>query len=516
MLFDENDRIDEMNTPESPEEPQTYGQDPGTEPEAPKAPEPVNNSFSRPQPVQPYNEERETWREPTYEAAGSGEGAYTPGRYAYGAQNYQPQPAPEKPKKKKSHGFLKAACLVVVCALVAGLASWAVCDYMLEHNAAESDGRQVVINQASTVANDQTAAPDESGTLTANQIYNLGLKQVVGVNTALNNYNIFGQTTTRAVSGSGFIISEDGYILTNYHVISYAVVYGGDLTVLMEDGTSYPAQIVGYVESNDVAVIKIDAKGLTPVTLGDSDKMLVGEWVCAIGNPLGELEYTATFGNISAQDRVITTTDDISGATTSINMFQIDAAVNHGNSGGPVYNSRGEVIGIVTAKYSDAEEGIESLGFAIPINDAVSIATQLIERGYVTGAGLGIKGTNVEEFYKSYAIEYYNIPSGCYVVEVNEGEAADKAGVQVHDIITAVGGKAVSSIDELKMALRRYAPGDTETLTVYRMNSDLSGQSIELTVTFGELQEEETTNDQQQQQQSQGGFGFDWPFGWNW
>ena len=228
----------------------------------------------------------------------------------------------------------------------------------------------------SSVENDaprDTAPASPSGTLTGDQIYyDLACQQVVGVNTSFTT-NAFGMSTPRAVSGSGFIISEDGYILTNYHVISYAVVYNGKLTVLTKDGTTYDAKVIGYLESNDIAVIKIDAKGLKPVALGDSDKMLVGEAVYAVGNPLGELEYSMTDGIVSAQDRMITTRDDITNATTSINMFQITAAVNAGNSGGPVYNSRGEVIGIVTAKYAD--EGIEGLGFAIPINDAVSVAT---------------------------------------------------------------------------------------------------------------------------------------------
>ncbi len=520
MTFDENENRN--------------GQEPvyGGEEQSPATPEerasaaPEEQSFTPPQdtgaarvpPVQSYMDQRESWRDPSYEAASSGEGVYSPGRYAYGAQSWQ-QPArePEKPKKpRKKHGFLKAACLVVICALVSGLCSWAVVDYMLDHNQSQNGGKQVVINQASPISGTQTdvpaADPDGKG-LTGNQIYELGLKQVVGVNTSLTNTNIFGQTTTRAVSGSGFIISEDGYILTNYHVISYAVVYGGELTVLMENGTKYPAEVVGYAESNDVAVIKIDATGLSPVTMGDSDKMLVGEWVYAIGNPLGELEYTMTPGIVSARDRVITTNDDITGAATSINMFQISAAVNHGNSGGPVYNSRGEVIGIVTAKYADAEEGIESLGFAIPINDAVNIATQLIEKGYVAGAGLGIRGTDTTEAYKAFAIETYNIPNGCFVTTVDPGSAAEAAGLKVGDIITGFGDRTITGMSDLQLALRRYAPGDVEKITVYRMGANLAGETLELTVTLQEKVEEPSTTEQQTQGQGNSGNPF-WPW-WN-
>lgn len=582
MLFDENNGI---NTPEEPEtpaapEPPIYNppeagmpedpepvttaapepdtpepvfnaapETPAPEPAAPAAPEPApqwqapqwqppqsqwqapDSAQPDPEPVrQPYTQEHESWRDPAVESAAPSGDAYTPGRYAYGAQNYQ-QPAMDvgssgkrkkhKQKEKKSHGFLKAVCLAVICALVSGLASWAVVDYMLEHREQSDPGKQVVLG--SIVSNSgedggQTAPqPAVTGVLTGNQIYNLGLQQVVGVNTSLTT-NIFGQTSTSAVSGSGFIISEDGYILTNYHVISYAVVYGGELTVLMEDGAKYPAEVVGYIESNDVAVIKIDAAGLTPVAFGDSDAMQVGETVYAIGNPLGELEYTMTDGIVSALDRVISTTDDITGVQTSINMFQISAAVNHGNSGGPVYNSRGEVIGIVTAKYSDADEGIESLGFAIPINDAVSIATQLIEHGYVAGAGLGITGRNVSLIYSEMAMEAYGIPYGVIVESVNSGSAAEAAGIKPGDIITALGDTEVASMDELKMLLRRYTAGETETITVYRMDTRNTGESMDLTITFEEQPVEDQTNTQPSTDQNQG--TTTWPWGswgnWGW
>lgn len=510
MTYDENERM----TPSD-----QSGAAPVFPTETPEDAAPRQEAV-RPEPVrQPYTQEHESWRDPAVEPTTGGEGVYSPGRYAYGAPSFQqPASAPGtgKQKKKHKHGFLKAVCLVLVCALVSGLASWAVVDYMLDHSEKPDPGRQVIINQANTIASDQSGTPADGGVLSGNQIYNLGLQQVVGVNTSLTT-NIFGQTSTQAVSGSGFIISEDGYILTNYHVISYAVVYGGELTVLMEDGTKYPAEVVGYIESNDVAVIKIDATGLSPVTLGDSDKMLVGEWVYAIGNPLGELEYTMTPGIVSAQDRVITTTDDITGVQTSINMFQISAAVNHGNSGGPVYNSRGEVIGIVTAKYADAEEGIESLGFAIPINDAISIATQLIENGYVVGAGLGITGRDVSLIYSEMAMEAYGIPGGVIVESVNEGSAAEAAGIKSGDIITGVGGAEVTSMDGLKMILRRYTAGDTETITVYRMDTRTTGESLELTITFEEQPEEETAN-QQQNTPNQGGMTWPWGSwgGWGW
>ena len=309
------------------------------------------------------------------------------------------------------------------------------------------------------------------------------------MNTSVNTTNIWGQTTARAVSGSGFVISTDGYIMTNYHVISYAVRYGGELTVMFEDGTSVKAEkIVGYSEENDVAVIKIDASDLTlnPVAFGDSDALQVGETVYAIGNPLGELTYSMTPGIVSALDRVITTRDEDTGAYKSINMFQISAAVNSGNSGGPVYNSNGEVVGIVTAKYSD--EGVEGLGFAIPINDAVDIAKQLIEKGYVTGASIGIMTRyDVDTYYQASVINTYGIPNGVIVDSVIEGSAAEKAGVKAGDIITGINGQSASGLDELRMILRKLNPGDAGTISIYRMSGAIGqGESLELDIVFDE------------------------------
>ena len=443
------------------------------------------------------------WSEPAYESASKEkeEDIYTPGRYAYGAQNSHEAASKEEKKPRKKNGFLKAVCLVLVCALVSGATCWGVVDHLMD----ERGGTQVVLgssqtnNAGSESGEDSTNADNTSHTgttLTAQEIYELACQQAVGVNTQLTT-NIFGMTSTQAVSGSGFIISDDGYIMTNFHVISYAVRYGGELTVLMHDGSSYPAEIVGYVEANDVAILKIDATGLTPVTLGNSDGMEVGEQVYAVGNPLGELTYTMTDGIVSALDRVITTQDETTGETQSINMFQISAAVNSGNSGGPVYNEYGEVIGIVTAKYN--ESGVEGLGFAIPINDAVSLATQLIEQGYVTGAALGVQVKNVTDMYQNFAIQYYNYPLGVSVVEVNTGSAAEDAGIRQGDIITAIDGESAESIDELQLLLRRYSPGDQATVTVYRMGQTLGeGEYVDLEVTFEESAAQTETNNSQQ------------------
>lgn len=320
--------------------------------------------------------------------------------------------------------------------------------------------------------------------ITGQEVYALGCQQVVGINVEMTAAGTLGQESGGVVSGAGIIITEDGYILTNYHVVEAAVTGGYDITVMFNDGTTYTAAFVGHEsDESDVAVIKIDAAGLNAATIGDSNKMVVGETIYAIGNPLGELTYTVTSGIVSAMDRAITFTDSETGATdTTINMFQIDAAVNAGNSGGPVYNGKGEVIGIVTAKYDSAYTDygttIEGIGFAIPINDAIDIAVDLIEYGYVAGKpSFGIEVRTIS----SAEAEYYSLVVGAYVATVYEDSAADKAGIQVGDIITQLGDTEITSFSDLSSAKKDYSAGDTAKITVYR-----KGEYMELELTFDE------------------------------
>ncbi len=314
--------------------------------------------------------------------------------------------------------------------------------------------------------------------LAATDIYELACRQVVGIATEVTYQSYYGPQNG-TVTGSGFIISSDGYILTNYHVIEYAAEGGYPVTVMLYNGDSYPATIVGYEnDDSDVAVLKIDAAGLDAAVLGDSDSIRVGESIYAVGNPLGELDYTMTRGIISAMDREITTDN----GSTAINMFQIDAAVNSGNSGGPVYNGEGKVVGIVTAKYSDtyAEMGIEGLGFAIPIGDAVNIANDLIQNGYVRGkAYMGISTKSVS----SAAAQYYNMVEGAYVYGLVDGSCAQAAGLHMGDIITAVDRFPVASTTDLQAALKNYSAGDSAVLTVYR-----DGEVLTLDIVFDEKQ----------------------------
>lgn len=230
----------------------------------------------------------------------------------------------------------------------------------------------------------------------------------------------------------------------------------------------------GVEESNDIAVLKIDAANLSPADLGDSDSLTVGDTVYAVGNPLGDLDFSMSTGHVSALDRVIKTDENVD----SINMFQIDAAVNSGNSGGPVYNTRGEVIGVVTAKYSDT--GVEGIGFAIPINDAASIAQDLITNGYVTGkAYMGVK---LDERYTSMYSQYYGMPLGAYVYSVDPGSSAEKAGLRPGDIITGLGDADVSCYDDLSSAVKSFSAGDTTEVRIYR-----AGENLTVSITFDEL-----------------------------
>ena len=393
---------------------------------------------------------------------------------------YTPPEKPVKaPKEKKPHGkWVKALCLCLVCALLGGLCGAGIMAGSMNSRIAAVEQRLEEQAKGTLSIGSQTSStPAPVSTTTAAKpiaaIYDQACNEVVGITTEVTYTNFFGQTSSSAVSGSGFIVSPDGYILTNYHVIEYAYKGNYAITVMLHDGTRYEASIVGVEDCNDIAVLKIDASGLDPVTFGDSDKLSVGDDVYAVGNPLGELEFSMTTGHVSALDRLITTED----GSEAINMFQIDAAVNSGNSGGPVYNANGEVVGIVTAKYSDT--GVEGLGFAIPINDAAKIANDLITKGYVTGKAY--MGVSIDERYNSMYSQYYNMPIGAFVKSVESGSCAESAGIQAGDIITRLGDVEITGYSDLKQAIKQYSAGDSAELELYR-----AGESRTLTVTFDE------------------------------
>jgi serine protease Do len=426
----------------------------------------------------------------------------------YTVENAAPQSEP--PKKKKKGGKARWIALCLVCALVggvaggAGVAAFGGMLFPSSTTIYESGRTPTVVNVAKV---------DGRTALTVDQVYEANLASVVGVNGDVTT-NFWGQTVRNAVAGSGFVITSDGYILTNYHVIDGVE----DLKVTFADGTSYDAVLVGGEEANDVAVLKIDATGLTPVVVGNSSDMKVGEQVVAIGNPLGELTFTLTAGYVSALDRNIT----MSGGST-INVMQTDAAINSGNSGGPLFNIYGEVIGITNAKYSNngdsSSASIEGVGFAIPINDVIDMVTDIMEHGYVTGKPfLGVQVEDVDS-----AAQQYGVPAGASVKLITPGYAAEKAGLKEGDIVTAINDTEITSASALTTALKEYKAGDTVSLTVYR-----NGESQQLQVTLDEKTAEsaQAQNDyitqrqeeqQQQQQQQQGGnygYGWNWPFGW--
>ena len=392
---------------------------------------------------------------------------------------------PKAPRKKpgRAGSFARTLCLCLACALLGGLGGGAyVASRLTERVDALQQGmselkEQGLAKEGGTLAS--ATAAGETGVMSAASIYDRACRQVVGITAEVAYTNIFGISGSSAVTGTGFIVSENGYIVTNYHVIEYAYGAGQAPAVILHDGTSYTAAVIGVEESNDIAVLKIDAANLTPVNLGDSDSLAVGDTVYAVGNPLGDLEFSMSTGHVSALDRVIRTEE----SADSINMFQIDAAVNSGNSGGPVYNDRGEVIGVVTAKYSDT--GVEGIGFAIPINDASSIAQDLITKGYVTGkAYMGVK---LDERYNAMYSQYYGMPMGAYVYSVDANSSAEEAGLCPGDIITSLGEVEVSCYDDLHSAIKDFSAGDTTDVGVYR-----AGEELSLSITFDELTPEST------------------------
>ena len=418
---------------------------------------------------------REDYSDAHFERA---EESTVPPRY-YTPPDRSVRPARKNSREKKSVGLI---CTVLGAAILGGLAGSVITGTAMERQIGSLESRltevetilQETISLAEASDSVERAVTDAGfpAEMKPSDIYAQATKLVVGVRTEYTVTNFFGMTSSGAVSGSGFLISEDGYILTNFHVVEEAFNRGLRIEVITYDGSQYTASIVGVESANDIAVLKIDAEGLSAAEFGDSDTLLVGDTVYAVGNPLGELEFSMSTGHVSALDRVIKTQE-----SEEINMFQVDAAVNEGNSGGPVFNTAGKVIGIVTAKYSSS--GVEGLGFAIPINDARSIANDLITKGYVTGKAF--MGVSLDNRYNSMYSQYYGTPLGAFVSGVTPGSAAERAGIQSGDIITAIGDYSVAEYNDLKSALRHFSAFDNTEITVYR-----SGAELHIPLTFDE------------------------------
>ena len=430
------------------------------------------NGTSQEIPVQ----EPVTQENPIEEAPAVQEEALTPKEEAPTPQENTQYHYAYKPAKKKKKGWTagKVIALALVCCLIGSMLG--VGGTVLGYRFLPYLG--VDVPNGSTSINVGKREPvkleinevDTGKQMTPAQIYAANVNATVGINTSVTTKNYWGYPTTAAVSGSGFVLTPDGYVATNYHVVKGA----NDIKVTMFDGTTYSAILLGYNESKDVAVLKMEATGLQAVVLGDSDKMNVGEEIMAIGNPLGELTFSLSTGVVSALNREVTFSD-----SGTMELIQTDCAINSGNSGGAMFNSYGEVVGIATGKYSGTTGGgsyIDNIGFAVPINDIKNIVEQVITKGYVAKAYLGVTFTNV----KQEAI-LYGIPKGAGITAVDKDSPAQQAGIQVKDIITHVGETVVEDMNGLAKAVDDCKPGDTVELTIYRM-----GQTIKVQVTFGE------------------------------
>ena len=398
--------------------------------------------------------------------------------------------APAAPVKNKKCGAKILAVVAIMLILCIATNIAITCHWQSQKAAMEQamEEKFAALEQLFKEYRENVSIPlPEEGPLTPAQVYSKNVKAVVAVTCQYKTDYGYGES-----SGSGFIITADGYVVTNYHVIEGAQ----QISVQMTEGKALKAQVVGYEPSNDIAVLKVQGENLPIVELGSSDALIVGDQVSAIGNPLGELTSTLTVGYISAKDRVITTDGSV------INMLQTDAAINAGNSGGPLFNMYGQVVGIITAKYSNnGSEGasIEGLGFAIPIDDVKGMIEDLMEFGYIKGAYLGVTVRDVNQEGQSYGL-----PAGAYIEEVVDGLAADKAGLRSGDIITALGGYDVDSLTGLTRALRRFEPGDNVVAVVYRVST---GETLYLKINLGEKPTE-----QNQGNSNQGGW-FDDFFG---
>ena len=445
------------------------GQPAGTQPEQPQAEQSgyPNVGSSGMNTANQYN------NEPEPQAAAPDAGSTVP------PTEVPPQQpaAPEPPKKKKHHvNGGKVACSAVALVLVAamGFAGGFV-------GAKFGGSGKVVIQQVAPSGSSSSSGSDSSITsasasgssLTTEQVADLVSPSVVVITTeqvVYSQWSWYGQSQVESGAGSGVVISSDGYILTCAHVVSGA----SNITVTIGD-TDYPATVVGEDDTSDVAVLKIDATDLTPATVGNSDSLAVGESVLAVGNPLGELGGTVTSGIVSALNRSVTIQGTSS--TNTMSLIQMDASVSPGNSGGGLFNMNGELIGLVNAKSSSSDA--EGLGFAIPINDAIQVAQDLLENGYVSGRPyMGITYIAVTDAQTAQLnVNAY----GVYVVDVVQGGPADKAGLKAGDRIVSIDGTEIAQKDDLGTLMQQHTAGDTLSITVAR-----DGQMQTVSLTLGE------------------------------
>ena len=401
--------------------------------------------------------------------------------------NYIPHepvyPQPPKPKKERK-GMRRGISILLVLALVLGSCG-ATAFFMNLHWQNEMKNLTQQMNDKIAAVQKETGKQNAGGTvsgrplasgeyLTPGEVYEQNVDAVVAVTVQVEDYDNYGRPVTGFSSGTGFFISPDGYVITNYHVIEG----GTEVTVTTHDNEEFTAEIIGYEANNDLAVLKVAGENLPCVTVGSSSDLMVGDQVVAIGNVLSTFASSLTVGYVSGVDRVVDTQG------VAMNMIQTDVAINSGNSGGPLFNMKGEVVGITTAKFSGQSSSgvsIEGIGFAIPMDDVNGMIEDLRNFGYVTGAYLGVLVLDVDA-----SAQYYGIPAGAYVESVTEDGAAQRGGILAKDIITEVGGYPVTSVSDLTRVLRKFSAGETVSVEVYR-----SGQMKTLSVVLDEKPREE-------------------------
>ena len=414
--------------------------------------------------------------------------------YHYKYSSQEEQHAWEAATKKKKNSIwkksgVKVTALLLACALVGGGAGFG--GAALARSVGVGGG--TAIHQSDRTVQEVTVKKVTGQTLmTPAEVYASTVGSVVSINCSAVSTNIFGQRVESASSGSGFVITQDGYIVTNHHVVASA----SSVKVTMYDGKEYSAAVVGSDSDYDVAVLKVETTGLQPVTLGNSADVNVGDTVLAIGNPLGELTFSMSQGIVSCCDRAI----NVSG--TPFNMIQVDASINPGNSGGPLMNLYGEVVGIVSAKYSSySNTAVEGLGFAIPIGDVQAVITDIMENGQITSKpSMGITaGTMTRQMAAQYQIDKDN---GVFVYSVDKGGAGEKAGLRMGDVITKVDSMEITSMEDLTAAKKGHRAGDTVTVIYYR-----DGQNYSTELTF-DAKTESTQQEQQTPQNGQGSSGW--------
>lgn len=438
------------------------------------------------------------------QAENSADGSKSGEHYKWNYEDYQQTPKAEGKHagKKKNKGLkvfagIMCAILCVGVVSLAGYGTYALVSNQQDQQSAEAttegtdeqnqSSTTLVLNDKPSTSNSSASVDLSEGELTITERAEKVLPSTVGIVSYIQNQqSIFGGEQSQ---GSGIIISADGYIVTNEHVISGAT----SIKVVLQDDSEYNATLVGSDERTDLAVLKIDATGLTPAEFGNSDQMQIGEQVIAIGNPGGlELAGTVTVGYVSAVNRSITTTNG-----NTVNCVQTDAAINPGNSGGALVNTYGQVIGINSQKIAATD--YEGIGFAISINEAQPIINDLIQYGYVRGRV--VMGITMQMIDQTYAAIYGYQP-GIGVVSVEAGSPAEEAGLVAGDIITAIDGQSITTQEELNSLLEQYSPGDTITLTVYRQSVRGDGQELSMELTFAEAGAPSDTTTQQSSQQS--------------